>query len=123
MPPEAIGLCQDMLRSAQRIIHRTAGLNETQFLGDEDVVDIAYRHFGIIGEAMNSLRKIAPSIAAQISEFERIVRFRNQLIHSYRELDDRTTWRIIETKLPILIAELEGLLADAPPLDPSGGPT
>lgn len=112
MPPEATALCQDMLRSAKRIAGRTKGMNVDQFLADEDAVDVAYRHFSIVGEAMSLLRKLSPDTAARFSEFERIIRFRNQLIHGYRQLDDRTTWRIIEDKLAILVAELERALAE-----------
>lgn len=50
-----------------------------------------------------------PSI--RISDYQRIIAFRNILIHGYADVDDRLVWNVVETRLPSLIAEVRGLLA------------
>ncbi len=45
-----------------------------------------------------------------MSEHERIVAFRNVLIHGYDLVDDELVWDTIENKLPVLLAEVEALL-------------
>jgi uncharacterized protein with HEPN domain len=65
----------------------------------------------IVGEALAQLAKHDASLAARISEMPRIIAFRNQVIHGYAKIDDEITWRIIETKVPILVDELDQLLA------------
>lgn len=70
------------------------------------------RQFEIIGEALNHLSKGAPEIAGQISEYRRIVAFRNILIHGYADVDDRVVWGIVETDLPKLRTEVEILMSE-----------
>jgi uncharacterized protein with HEPN domain len=62
------------------------------------------------GEALGQLAKLDEELAAGISEHRAIVAFRNILIHGYAEVDDRLVWDVVDTKLPILIREIEALL-------------
>jgi|HubBroStandDraft_5_1064220.scaffolds.fasta_scaffold152191_2 uncharacterized protein with HEPN domain len=68
------------------------------------------RAFSIIGEALSQLAKLDAVLVAQISEYQRIIAFRNILIHAYAEVDDRIVWDVIETKLPALRQQTAGLL-------------
>jgi uncharacterized protein with HEPN domain len=71
------------------------------------------RQFEIIGEALSRLNRLDPDKASAISEHHRIIRFRNVLIHGYDVIDHETTWSLIQAKLPVLRAELDGLLGQA----------
>ncbi|MPZ20988.1 MAG: DUF86 domain-containing protein [Luteitalea sp.] len=68
------------------------------------------REFEIIGEELAQLARIDGDAASQISEYQRIIAFRNILIHGYADVDDRLVWDIVETKLPTLRTEVEALL-------------
>ena len=68
------------------------------------------RQFEIIGEALRRLSKEDTASAARVSEHQRIIAFRNILIHSYAEVDDLVVWDILQTKLPSLRREVEALL-------------
>jgi len=68
------------------------------------------RAFSIIGEALSQLAKLDAVLVAQISEYQRIIAFRNILIHAYAEVDDRIVWDVIETKPPALRQQTAGLL-------------
>ncbi len=68
------------------------------------------RQFEIIGEALNQLLKIAPGTAGEISDYQHIIAFRNILIHGYAEIDNRLVWGVVESKVSILIDEVESLL-------------
>lgn len=48
------------------------------------------------------LAKLDAAFVARISEYRRIIAFRNILIHGYAEVDDRLVWDIVEAKLPVL---------------------
>ncbi len=65
-----------------------------------------------MGEALNQLSKIDSLTINKISNYQHIISFRNILIHGYAEVDDRLVWNIVETKLPILIQEVKGLLGE-----------
>ena len=62
--------------------------------------------FEIIGEAMNRLVKVDSLVAERISDIQRIIAFRNILIHQYTDVDDRRVWDVVETKLPTLAREV-----------------
>lgn len=69
------------------------------------------RQFEIIGEALNQLLKVAPDYSESISDPERIISFRNRLIHGYATVSDKLVWAIIEKNLPILEKEVGELLS------------
>ena len=71
------------------------------------------REFEIIGEAMSKLAQATPDVASKISDFRRIIAFRNMLIHGYADLDDRLVWDMAGSKLEVLRREIEALLADS----------
>lgn len=60
------------------------------------------------------LAKSDPQVASSISEFRRIIAFRNILIHGYADVDNTLVWDIVETKLPVLKKQVEALLGDGP---------
>jgi uncharacterized protein with HEPN domain len=68
------------------------------------------RQFTIIGEAFTGLRRVDPTLAANIDHLPRIVAFRNVLVHAYASVDDRLVWDVVESHLPGLRARLEELL-------------
>jgi uncharacterized protein with HEPN domain len=69
------------------------------------------RQCEIIGEALAKLAKTDEPAAAQITDYRRIIAFRNILIHGYTDVDDRLVWDVVTTKVPTLAAEVTGLLA------------
>jgi uncharacterized protein with HEPN domain len=68
----------------------------------------------IIGEAMLSVAKKSPALAAQISDAPRIVALRHRLVHDYPNIDSDEVWRIIHEDVPLLLAEVRALLPPAP---------
>lgn len=70
--------------------------------------DAVERNLEIIGEAINQLLKINPSI--QISNARRIVDARNKIIHGYDSLEPVNIWAIIINHLPTLTQEVADLL-------------
>ena len=73
------------------------------------------RQLEIVGEALAQLARTDPATAAQISEYQRIIAFRNILIHGYAEIDHRIVWNVLEAKLPAVRREAEALLGQDKP--------
>jgi uncharacterized protein with HEPN domain len=46
----------------------------------------------------------------QITDFRRIIGFRNVLVHGYETIDDQIVWQMIQQHLPILKDQIEKLL-------------
>jgi uncharacterized protein with HEPN domain len=70
------------------------------------------RKFEIIGEALNLLAKSDPSLAARIPEYQRIIAFRNLLIHGYAVVEHARVWAIVRDFLPELASAVELLLSE-----------
>ncbi len=70
------------------------------------------RQFEIVGEALASLRRVAPEIVATIPDAARISAFRNVLIHQYAAVDDLLVCGVVEGKPPDLLSALNQLLGD-----------
>ena len=50
-----------------------------------------------------------PSLLEQIPDTEKIIGFRNVLVHGYDMIDDATVWSAIESNLPVLLEEVRAL--------------
>jgi uncharacterized protein with HEPN domain len=110
MPPESRKLLTDILEAARSIQQFVSKKTLDDFKSDDALRSSNYFKFVIIGEAMSQLRQRDAAQAQQITEHDRIIAFRNQIIHGYGRIDDEITWRIIEQKIPILISEIEEML-------------
>ena len=111
MPHDPRKSLHDMLRASRLALQFTAGRQQADYLNDELLRAAVERELEIIGEALNRLFKSVPDLADQISERRAIIQFRNVLAHAYDIVDDKLVWGIVEVKLPILIAQLELMLA------------
>jgi uncharacterized protein with HEPN domain len=111
MPPrESKKLLFDMQEAAAAIVDFTAGKTFDDYLTDRLLRSAVERQFEIVGEALAQLAKIDGGSAARITDRERIVGFRNVLIHGYSGINNRTVWEIVQSRLPVLRDEVYALL-------------
>jgi uncharacterized protein with HEPN domain len=113
MQLEAKKYLYDIQQAAQQIADFTADKRFEDYQGNPILRAAVERPFEIIGEAIVRLIRLDAAIAARITEYRRIVSFRNILIHGYEQVDDRVVWDIVETKLPLLRREIEELLTES----------
>src|SRR5438132_85694 len=102
MLPETRKLLFDVQHAALGISMLVQGRTLQDYESDLMLRSAVERQFEIIGEAISRLRKIDPTTFAAISESDRIIGFRNVLIHGYDVVTHSITWTIIQDKLPIL---------------------
>jgi len=112
MRPESAQLLADMREAAGHILADTAGLSEAAFWADRKTRCTTLWNFIVIGEAMKRLSQIDPATAERVGEWRRIIDTRNVVAHGYDVIDPEITWRTTATKVPILAAELDRLLAE-----------
>jgi uncharacterized protein with HEPN domain len=111
MPPESAKFLGDILDAANRIVEYTRAKARDAYLADNELRDAVQWNFTVIGEALGQLHKIDPATAERIAEWRRIVAFRNQLIHGYGVIKNEITWDIVQSKLPALRRDVQGLLS------------
>jgi uncharacterized protein with HEPN domain len=103
----------DIQQASALIEQFTAGRDFDDYARDAMLRAAVEREFEIVGEALAQLARLDQKLAARISEYQRIIAFRNILIHGYADVDDRLVWDIVETKLPVLRREMQALLGEA----------
>ena len=104
---------EDVLKSCGFIRTATTGRTLADYEADEMLRLSVERSFEIIGEALLRVERDEPAILAAISDYRRIVGFRNRLVHGYDVIDNTIVWEIIQRNLPVLSAEVRALLNDA----------
>ncbi len=99
----------DILEAGEHIREFTKGMSMEDYLKSELVKAAVERKFAIIGEALVRMREDYPELLDQISGTEKIIGFRNVLVHGYDIIDDATVWSAIESNLPTLLEETRTL--------------
>jgi uncharacterized protein with HEPN domain len=112
--PDAAAFLWDARRAAELVQQFCSGLTVDDYVADLLVRSAVERQLAIVGEALNRLRKSDPETADDVTDLVRIISFRNILVHGYTSVDSFLVWRLVTTNLPVLLADLERLLAGSP---------
>jgi uncharacterized protein with HEPN domain len=102
----------DIQEAATRIAEFTSAQTLETYEANAMLRSAVERQFEIIGEALAQLARQDEQLVARISEYERIIAFRNVLIHGYAAVDDRLVWDIVQGKLTALREEVNRLLRE-----------
>lgn len=100
----------DIARAAASAIEFVGSKTFADYTADSMLRSAVERQLEIVGEALAQLARTDPATASQISEYQRIIAFRNILIHGYAEIDNRVVWNVLELKLPIVRRQAEAFL-------------
>jgi uncharacterized protein with HEPN domain len=110
MTPEEKKLLRDIEQSALNIdIHLEGRRVFDEFAKNITKRRAIERELEIIGEATNNLLKINETLP--VSSARKIVNLRNRVIHAYDDVDETIIWKVIMKDIPVLLNELEQLLA------------
>ncbi len=101
---------EDIRQAADRIQQFTKGKTLPDYNKDDLLRAGVERQFEIIGEALNKLTRLDSATASRISNYERIIAFRNILIHGYAIVDDQVVWDVVQNNLPVLLQNVKDLL-------------
>ena len=113
MPPETKRYLYDIQHAANLLDKFTANKTFSDYTSDPLLRSATERQFGIIGEAVTKLANLDPATASRITEYQRIIAFRNILIHQYAAVDDQVVWGVLQTKLPTLSLEIQAMLLES----------
>lgn len=110
MPKTPHALLSDILRAIEVARSSTIGLGWNVYSDKTELQFIVERALTIIGEAVVQLQRQSPDVAQKLTDYRRIISFRNILVHGYADLDQEIVWKVVTDSLPILKAEAESLL-------------
>lgn len=100
----------DIIQAAEEIQNFTHEMNFKAYQNSTVTQRAVERDFEIIGEALNRIRQIDAELIEKVSEYYRIIGFRNILIHGYDIIDEMIVWKAVENHLPILVKEVKEIL-------------
>jgi uncharacterized protein with HEPN domain len=100
----------DILTAARDVQQFVGAKTFDEYHADRLVKAAVERKFEVIGEALNRVARLSPDVASAIREHEKIIAFRNFVIHRYDVVSDPLVWDVVRTKLPLLIEDVDRLL-------------
>jgi uncharacterized protein with HEPN domain len=112
---EANAFLNDAITACEFAVTMTQGMDTDRYRRDLVVRSAVEHQLMIIGEALNRAERLSPGIRSRITDFSRIVAFRNMIVHGYFMVDEQTVLEIIRTHVPVLVAELRSVAALLPP--------
>jgi uncharacterized protein with HEPN domain len=101
-----------MLHHASTAMRIASGNSADDMATDELLGPALIRYLEVIGEAAS---RVSPEGRIRFAEipWRDVIDFRNRLIHGYDTVDFNVVRQIIDNNLPLLIASIDAILADA----------
>lgn len=108
---ESKKILEDIRLAAAHILEFTSDKTFDDYENDQMLQSAVERQFEIIGEALNRLSGVDPDTVSKISHSQRIISFRNILIHGYDIVENTVVWDVIQQDLPKLHRQVKNLLS------------
>ncbi len=96
----------DAISACQFILTFTKEIALENYQQNHMVKSAVERQFEILGEALNRIKKLDTDFLNDISDWQRIIAFRNVIAHGYDAIDDEVVFLIVKNKIPKLLKEL-----------------
>ena len=100
----------DIFQATEEIQDFVCGMDFKAYQNNSVTKRAVERDFEIIGEALSRIKYTDNELLEKISEHQRIIGFRNILIHGYDIIDEAIVWQAVTNHLPILIGEVKEIL-------------
>jgi uncharacterized protein with HEPN domain len=102
-----------MLQAARSALEFVVGLSAQAYLESKLARRAVEREFEILGEAA---RRVSDELKTAHPEipWQGLVGLRNVISHEYGEVKHERIWVVLESKLPVLVKQLEGLVPELP---------
>jgi uncharacterized protein with HEPN domain len=100
----------DIVQSCHNIKMFTANIDFQIYEADSLIKSAVERQFIIIGESLHRIHKFDPVLYNHIPHAERIIGFRNILVHGYDIVSDQLVWQIVQSHLSELVEVCSQLL-------------
>ena len=110
LPLEVRKYLFDIQQACEALVQFTTGKSLDDYQASALLRAAVERQFEIIGEALRQMLSIAPDLSSQITDHQKIIAFRNRLIHGYSDIAHDVVWGVLESNLPKLKREVDELL-------------
>ena len=109
MSRDEVMYLQDIAESCDKILRFTAGLSQSDLIGDENTYDAVIRNPEIIGEAA---KHVGEDLRRQMADIEwrKAAGLRDMLAHAYFGIDNDILWDVVQDKVPQLAKSARAFL-------------
>jgi uncharacterized protein with HEPN domain len=111
MPRSVARYLRDLRDASDEILMFTEGMCRSDYAGNLLVRRAVERDFIIIGDALAQMRIHHLDFMKHIEESQKIVAFRNVLVHEYSTVDNDDVWSAITSKLPPFRKQILAVIA------------
>lgn len=115
MERELKKLFHDMQEAGFAILRFIDGKSLDDYKDSDLLQSAVERKFEIIGEALNRIGQIDEETLEEISDYRKIIGFRNILAHGYDAVSDEVVWDICGENLSTLLNDIERLFSRSVP--------
>ena len=105
-------LLEDIRQATAYLQDFTAGVNADSYSSNKLLQSAVERQLEIAAEAVNRLLKASPDLVERITEYRKVIDFRNVLSHGYDVVKPSIVWGVVQKDVSILRHEVEVLLAE-----------
>lgn len=99
-----------VIEICDRIVEFVDSIDFLHYKLDELVKSAVERRFINIGESLNRLKQIDAEMFNSIPDAQRVIGFRNILVHGYESVSDELVWEIVSERILPLRNTCEQLL-------------
>jgi len=110
MPHNIKKYLYDIQQAIEQIETFLSGKTYEDFTNESILQSAVERQFEIIGEALYRIRKIDEAYLSKIADANKIIGFRNVIIHGYDIIDSKIVWDAVKFNLPKLKKEINNLI-------------
>ena len=118
MQRDARAFLWDMQEAAALVAQFIAGKSFDAYSADVMLRSAVERQLQNLGEALVQLNKVDKTLAQRIPDCNKIIAFRNVLVHGYTEVKQDRLWDSAQAGLPKLQQTVASLLAELGPPGP-----
>ncbi len=109
MPRKLEAYIEEILETIAMVESFLSGLDFDSYTNDNRTKAAVERKLLNIGEALNQMNSVANDLENKITDFKKIVGFRNILVHGYFGVDDALVWDVVTNKLDQLRKDINEL--------------
>ncbi|HNW13013.1 MAG TPA: DUF86 domain-containing protein [Candidatus Rifleibacterium sp.] len=101
----------DAVSACSLIIKFSEGISLQEYQENLMIKSAIERQFEILGEALNRIKKIDPELLNEVSNWQRIISFRNIIVHAYDVIDDEIVFLVSKDQIPLLLENLTKIIS------------
>ena len=103
---------EDVVEAGERVREATATKAFADYQSDWLIRAAIERMFEVMGEALARVERADLETVSQITDYRKVIGFRNRIAHNYDDIEDEQVWEIVQAFLPRLLEEVNHLLDD-----------